>query len=305
MKVRYLDTLGLYPDIISTSCQNSLKIKDIDFRVPCGKCLPCLKKRRSDWTLRLEHEYLESDSAYFVTLTYDNHNVPRTKEGYPTLYKKHVQDYIKRLRNSHVAYVVRELGLKTRKEVKNVSKPIRYFAVGEYGSKTRRPHYHIILFNMDIGNTNSLGTKWKYGHVDIGTVTGSSINYTTKYMFKQFGQKDKRIRPFTLMSKKPIIGNSYLEKYGKYHIINGELQTRDMNGRSRRLPKAYIQRLFTNKEDRLELSRKSFEKHIHKKIDQFNKTLDTHYNGEVSKWCKSKEQDNHRLINNIIDLETI
>ena len=78
-----------------------------------------------------------------------------------------------------------------------------------------------------------------------------------------------------------------------------------MNGITRRLPKAYIQRLFTDKEDRLQLSRKSFEKYIHKKIDQFNKTLDTHYNGEVSKWCKSKEQDNHRLINNIIDLETI
>jgi hypothetical protein len=304
MKTRYLENYGLYPDVISTSCSNSIKIEDLDFRVPCGKCLQCLKKRRSDWTLRLEHEYLDSDSAYFITLTYNDIYLPRTKQGYPTLEKKHVQDYIKRLRNSHVAYVVRELGHK-KCEVKNVSKPIRYFAVGEYGSKTRRPHYHILLFNMDIANTDPIGTKWKFGHVDCGTVTGSSINYTTKYMFKQWFKKDKRVRPFTLMSKKPIIGQNYLDKYGKYHIINGELTTRDMNGRSRRLPKAYLQRLFTNKEDRIALSKKCFEEHVENKVKQFNKQITDHYKGDMIKWSASKEQDYDRLINQIINLETL
>jgi hypothetical protein len=203
-----------------------------------------------------------------------------------------------------VAYVVRELGHK-KCEVKNVSKPIRYFAVGEYGSKTRRPHYHILLFNMDIANTDPIGTKWKFGHVDCGTVTGSSINYTTKYMFKQWFKKDKRVRPFTLMSKKPIIGQNYLDKYGKYHIINGELTTRDMNGRSRRLPKAYLQRLFTNKEDRIALSKKCFEEHVENKVKQFNKQITDHYKGDMIKWSASKEQDYDRLINQIINLETL
>ena len=189
MQIVHLKDHGFVPDIIGTSCTNSIRLKDYSFRVPCGKCLPCQKKRRSEWSLRLEHEYMFSDSAFFITLTYDENSLPRTKEGYPTLVKKHVQNYVKRLRNDHVRYVTQQLKI-SKKEVKNVSKPIRYYTVGEYGSKTRRPHYHILLFNYDIANISPLSNQWKntntnisYGHVDIGTVTASSINYVTKYMF--------------------------------------------------------------------------------------------------------------------------
>ena len=74
MRVTHSDD-GFYPDIISTNCANSIVIEGIDYRVPCGRCLPCQKKRRSDWSLRLEHEYLADDSAFFITLTYDDHNL--------------------------------------------------------------------------------------------------------------------------------------------------------------------------------------------------------------------------------------
>ena len=151
----------ILPDIISTGCQNSIKLKDIEFPVPCGKCLPCQKKRRSDWSFRLEQEYLSSDSALFITLTYDDLHLPyqyyknkqiknfetgetthQIKElqtsDRPTLNKKHLQDYIKRLRNDHTKYITKELGV-SAKEVKTISKPLRYYAVGEYGTKTQRP----------------------------------------------------------------------------------------------------------------------------------------------------------------------
>ena len=207
MQSVYLDNYGFVPDIIGTSCANSIKLKDLDFRVPCGKCLPCQKKRRSEWSLRLEHEYMFSDSAFFITLTYNDYNIPRTKEGYHTLHKKHLQNYIKRLRNDHVKYVAKEMKV-PKSHVKNISKPIRYYAVGEYGSKTRRPHYHVLLFNYDIANLAPLINQWKntetgyrHAHVDVGTVTSASINYVTKYMFKPFGKKDKRQKPFSIMSK--------------------------------------------------------------------------------------------------------
>ena len=270
MNQRYVQDYGLYPDVIATTCSNSIKVKDVDFRIPCGKCLQCKRKRRADWTLRLEHEYQGSDSAYFITLTYDDIHVPRVNyQGIETdvltLNKKHIQNYIKRLRNSHVAYVARELGIR-KSEVKNVSKPVRYYAIGEYGSKTHRPHYHIILFNYEVANTQQIINQWKntktnipYGHVDLGTVTAASINYVTKYMFKDFNnKKDIRVRPFNLMSKKPIIGHNYLEKYGLWHIKNEILATRDQKGTKRRLPKAYLHRLFTDKQDRIALSKRDY-----------------------------------------------
>ena len=253
-----------------------------------------------------------SDSAYFITLTYNDESLPRTKEGYPTLLKKHVQDYIKRLRNAHVAYLKKEQR-KVHDEFKITGKKIRYYAVGEYGSQTRRPHYHLLLFNYDIDNTNQFIAKWKntetaqsYGHVDVGNVTAASINYVTKYMFKGFNKKtDKRQSPFSLMSKKPIIGHDYLVNYGSYHIKNEELQVADQNGSLRRLPKAYLRRLFTNKQDRIALSKKSHDEFIASKMKRYEENVLKYYKGETLEYERSLEQDLKRLKMNINFKETI
>ena len=217
MKVKILGE-EILPDLTATGCQNSIKLKDVEFPVPCGKCLPCLRKRRADWSFRLEQEFLGSDSALFITLTYDDIHLPYSyrksetikdfetgetiKQHYitqysdkPTLNKKHVQDYIKQLRNAHVKYVTEELGV-TKKAVQKVSKPLRYYLVGEYGSKTHRPHYHVLLFNMDVANLAPIMNKWTKGFTQIGSVTNASINYVTKYMNKSFDKKlDSRQPP--------------------------------------------------------------------------------------------------------------
>ena len=312
MQVVHLKDYGFVPDIIGTSCTNSIQLKDVDFRVPCGKCLPCQKKRRSEWSLRLEHEYMFSDSAFFITLTYNDESLPRTKQGFPTLVKKHVQDYIKRLRNAHVAYLKKEQE-KVKNEFKIKSKSIRYYTVGEYGSQTRRPHYHLLLFNYDIANISPFTSKWKntqtqmsYGHVDVGTVTSASINYVTKYMFKGFNKKtDKRQRPFSLMSKKPIIGHDYLVNYGTHHIQNETLEVRDQNGGLRRIPKAYLRRLFTNKEDRRELSKKNHDEFIKSKMKRYEENILKYYNGDSIQYERSLESDLSRLRDNINFKETI
>jgi hypothetical protein len=320
MQTVYLDNYGFVPDIIGTACANSIKLKDLEFRVPCGKCLPCQKKRRSEWSLRLEHEYLFSDSAFFITLTYNDYHIPRTKEGYQTLHKKHLQNYIKRLRNDHVKYVSQYFKC-SKKDVKHKAKPLRYYAVGEYGTKTRRPHYHLILFNMDIANLAPLTKQWKAGFADVGTVTSASINYVTKYMFKQFNRKtDKRIPPFSIMSKGRkltpeqklqglkeygIIGHEYLNHYGVHHIESESLEVRDQNGHVRRLPKAYLRRLFTNKEDRLELSRKSYEKHIDKKMKAFEEKVEKYHGGKILEYQRSKDADLQRHRETVNNNETI
>lgn len=315
----------LLPDYIATGCTNSIKLKDVDFRIPCGKCLPCQKKRRHDWSFRLEQEYLGSSSALFITLTYNDMSIPKTKPfeyvdketgeikniTTTTLYKKHVQDYIKRLRNDHVKYISKSLNI-PKKEVKNLSKPIRYYLVGEYGSKTRRPHYHILLFNYDINNLKPIQNQWKctktgypLGHVDIGTVTNASIQYVTKYMFKDFSKNDKRVKPFALMSKKPIIGNYYLEQNKGWHLYYEDLTCRDMQGNNRRLPKTFLRRIFEDKEKRLELSLNSFKEFKENKIKEHQRLLEAQYANNTLNYEKSLKSDLKRKQSTIFNNEKL
>lgn len=90
--------------------------------VPCGKCISCRVNRRREWTQRLLHESYYQDSAYFITLTYDEEHVPIDKNGNEAVCKSDVQDFIKDLRNKY----------------RDVS--IRYFVGSEYGPETGRPH---------------------------------------------------------------------------------------------------------------------------------------------------------------------
>lgn len=342
MKIVVTDEI--LPDIIGTGCQNSIKLKDIDFPVPCGKCIPCLRKRRADWSFRLENEFLNSDSALFITLTYDNIHLPfnyrkshqRTQEpktivGYktngkpqykkqqyftqetttlPTLNKKHLQDYIKQLRNKNTKYISEELGVPL-KQVKNISKPLRYYACGEYGTKTKRPHYHVLLFNMEVSNIAPISTQWKHGFTDIGQVNSASINYITKYMHKSFDKdSDTRQPPFSLMSKGRkktpygILGHSYLDKYGTHHIETEDLTVRTQNGNCQRLPKPFLKKLFTNKEDRQQISLRNYQEYKENKIKEYKRTL-KHYNNSHINYMSSKDSDLKRKLKTINNNETL
>ena len=67
--------------------------------LPCGKCLKCKTKTQFQWLFRLQQELQDSYSAYFVTLTYNERNLPRSEEHHvPTLDYTDVQKFIKRLR---------------------------------------------------------------------------------------------------------------------------------------------------------------------------------------------------------------
>lgn len=162
---------------------------------PCGKCPPCLKRRASGWSFRLMQEDKYSLSSMFVTLTYNTSTVPITKNGFMSLKKRDMQLFFKRLR-------------------KISQYKIKYYAVGEYGGKTMRPHYHLIIFNTsasDIINAWTLNDK-PIGDVHFGNVSGASVGYCLKYMMKEskipIHYNDDRIQEFSLMSKG--IGKTYL-----------------------------------------------------------------------------------------------
>lgn len=179
-----------------------LKVKGVDMPVPCGKCPPCKVRRVNEWVFRISwEEENRATSSHFITLTYDTQHVPLSENGFLTLRKTDLQKFFKRLRKN--------TGLDG----------IKYYACGEYGTRTNRPHYHAIVFNCP--DPEEYARAWsidgiQLGGVDVGTVTSDSIAYCLKYIDKDsFRQKkyrhsrDDREREFPLMSKG--LGRGYVE----------------------------------------------------------------------------------------------
>ena len=73
--------LNLFDEVyISLSLPNPKTGNRTDrLTVPCGKCAACLTNRRNDWAVRLKVEHQNADSAYFITLTYDEQHQPLMK----------------------------------------------------------------------------------------------------------------------------------------------------------------------------------------------------------------------------------
>lgn len=195
--------------------------------VPCGKCAPCKHRRVSQWVFRLMQEEKRSIAAHFVTLTYDTDHVPISKNGFMTLDKTDLQKFFKRLR-------------------KLCPHKLKYYAVGEYGTSTKRPHYHAIIFNVN--DSECFAKAWSLdnsliGSVHVGSVTQSSIAYTMKYIdkskFRRGHQRDDRSPEFPIMSKN--LGSNYLtDQIQEYHVKNLDRNyVTQLGGHKVAMPKYY------------------------------------------------------------------
>ena len=153
--------------------------------VPCGQCLSCRIKRAAEWRVRLMGELEYSDRAGFVTWTYAD--LP----AHGSLEKRVLQLALKRLRKA--------VGQRT----------LRYYACGEYGEKSHRPHYHGIVFGLDWRDRQVVDETWGLGRTGIGTVSSDSILYVCDYATKSVLGKGAveeyddtgRERPFSLVSR--------------------------------------------------------------------------------------------------------
>lgn len=185
--------------------------------VPCGKCYACVQNKRTSWAVRLKEERLNTLFSYFITLTYDNEHLPA--EGVKV---SDIQDYMKSIRR-----LLDGLGLGKYYKLK-------YFCVSEYGSKSLRAHYHMILFNFPNDYVHELIGRWTKGFVHVSEGVGdSSMMYITKYMLgcsvdpdqvrtepsmpKKLISSDGVLlnQPFTLMSKG--LGRSYVARMKHWH----------------------------------------------------------------------------------------
>lgn len=182
--------------------------------LPCGQCIGCRVTKSRDWAIRCVHEMEQHEENSFITLTYENHNLP--PDG--NLYKPDFQRFIKSLR-------------------KRTGKKIRYYMCGEYGENNLRPHYHAILFgyaptelitHKEYAAISSaeIDKAWKLGFNRVGEATYESARYIASYIHKKInGNKALEhymteegvslIPEYTNMSLKPGIGANYYEKNSK------------------------------------------------------------------------------------------
>lgn len=205
--------------------------------VPCGKCNFCLQNKRADWSFRLLQESKKAVSSHFLTLTYDDEFVPDNH----SLCKRDMQLFTKRIRKDNARYS---------------ANPLRYYSVGEYGTRTARPHYHSIMFNLERPVLERLQDIWTFGNCHVGDVSMASIHYVTKYVInKDVDSLGGREPPFSVMSKRPGIGVEYVRTHKDYHRA-GMLNFTNVNGQKGRLPRYYKEKIFSAME-RERLARES------------------------------------------------
>lgn len=210
--------------------------------VPCGVCEACRASQRDEWALRCLLESRDYDSNIFVTLTYNKKHCPRDGVS-----KEDFQRFIHTLRE----YFRRDFG--------HIG--IRYFGCGEYGDKSHRPHYHIILFNcphfedeklykenqwnQKIYRSKILERLWRKGMCVIGSVNSHSISYVAKCRLRR--GKEIHIKfndEFRLMSRRKGIGYSYLMENFEQIVHDGKIV---VSGNAKKSLPMYYNRLIKDK----------------------------------------------------------
>lgn len=214
-------------------------------QLPCGQCTRCRLERSRQWAIRIMHEASLHDANCFITLTYNEENLPTGN----TLHYKDFQDFMKRLRRRFS------------------TSEIRFYMCGEYGDETGRAHYHACLFGINFPDktkwaksgkgfqlyrSKTLEKLWTKGNSDIGELNFETAAYTARYIMKkqtgengkthyneinkETGQITKRQPEFNKMSLKPGIGANWLKLYWPQVARNGKTV---INGKEVNIPKYY------------------------------------------------------------------
>ena len=291
----------------------NLTYEDLIYRkdvmlIPCGQCIGCRIQKRQDWATRIEMEAKTwpKESVWFVTLTYDNEHIPgvnhetgevvrgamylrRKKEPdlaiNQTLWYEDIQNFLKRLRKAY-------------------SGQLRYFVAGEYGEKTGRPHYHMILFGYqpeklepyskvkpDEYMVDSRITRcWGLGIHNLINPTQGGYSYVAGYVTKKFDDetlehiKNGLRPPFAQMSRDPGLGYKYYQEHKDEIWKKGYIQLD--NGKRASIPR-YFQEMQRIEDPKIlwELKKRNQQRAIDKTKDMLGRT-DVPYED----YLKAKEQ---------------
>lgn len=243
------------------STKNPVITRSID--IPCGKCLGCRLAYSKEWANRCVLEAKEHEHNYSVTLTYDTAHLP---DGPKT---KHIidPDTGELVGKADATLCPRDIQLFLKRLRKKFGEGIRFFMCGEYGDKRQRPHYHMILFNIDLPDVKYIGKNkagnniwdskiirelWGKGFTTIGNVDWEFCAYTARYiMKKQKGPnaedyyKERGLIPeFVRMSRKPGIAAKYYEEHKEDIYKADKLYLKSRKGVQEVKPARYYDKLY-------------------------------------------------------------
>lgn len=162
----------------------------------CGQCRPCRVGARRIWKTRIICEAAQHTQSQFVTLTYEDNKLPRLLHGglpvgLATLVPRDLQLFLKRLRRDYPT-------------------KLRFYAVGEYGDQTFRPHYHAGIFGFqpcERGQTlrsrtgrcewsrccptcKLVGDTWGKGDIEVRALGTEKCEYLARYVVKKMTKKE-------------------------------------------------------------------------------------------------------------------
>lgn len=175
--------------IFSSKVPNSFNVC-IPMELPCGHCLECTLKNRRDWTTRALCEFQSWDRTAFITLTYNEENLPENGDLRRSDWKK----FADKLR----AYVKRKYKIDK----------IVLFGCGEYGCNPEdpvktpagRPHFHCCVFGFDFPDKYAwsrsgtgfvtyrspfLESIWTSGHSVVQSLEYGDLAYCAGYVEKK------------------------------------------------------------------------------------------------------------------------
>lgn len=248
-------------------------------QVPCGKCIECLQYKQNKRVPLIvqEMQHVGEDKVCFVTLTYDNDTCPLAL-SYCNEDSKHFRVLSPDVRSFYVGIThysltgtlkplsfddhyklvpslnredVRLFIKRNRVAFERLGRPMdfKYICVGEYGPRTNRPHYHLLIFGLTYSECREFFKFWssEFGffyvesvHRDFVSKSGKPVKdgfvavsrYICKYMSKgcfecQF-VKDGIVEAPRVMSSVHIgcddLPENLVKLIAPYHLIGEDCE---------------------------------------------------------------------------------
>ena len=206
--------------------------------VSCGGCIECRKKKKREWSIRLNEELKKNSKALFVTLTFNDQSLDYIRKK---LKIKENPSYNEL--NTICYYAVRHF-IELIRPYNNGKYP-KYWLITELGEDFERIHLHGLMWT-----TRKMVNKWRYGYFYIGEyVNAKTINYITKYVLKMPEKNPNFIGK--IMASKGI-GAGYWKTFNARRNRYQENSTNEMylleNGTEIPLPQYYRNYLYTDRE---------------------------------------------------------
>jgi len=215
-------------------------------QVACGHCEACIHNRTTEWSQRVMDEYQFSENGVFLTLTYNDENLPEKVN------KEDVQKFFKRLRKRCEPLYIIENGHKVRN---SRYRPLRYFLTSEYGPEHNRPHYHALIMDiMPRGIRKPTLTQlydvieesWQNGFIYVKPITVGRVRYVIDYMVKDAHDElsdDLKKTLFNLKSNG--IGKKFIENEQNRCTLGSrdDFAIPGYSGK-RRMPRYYKEKIF-------------------------------------------------------------